>query len=129
MGDITSVNISLHLFRRNSHVYRIQLTRSSPQPWPLRDIRPVIGLRVGGFPHDVNHAITTFSVTVNHLVTGAIVATSLTIHAHLLPTPQWPSPSDLLPLPIQFVQFSGELSSLKHNEMTVIVHVLDANPM
>ena len=129
MGDIACVNNSLDQFRRNSHDRYIQPTRSSPQPLPSPGNRPTIRLRVKGFPHDVNHADASFSVTVTHLVTDAVLPTTLTIHAQLLPSPQWPSPSDHLPLPIQHVDFSGELSSLNHDEVTVIVDVLDANPM
>ena len=84
----------------------------------------MIGLRVRGFPHDVNNTHATFSVTVTHFLTDAVVPTTLTIHAQLLPSPQWPSPSDHLPLLIQHVQFSGELSSVKDGEVIAVVDVL-----
>ena len=92
------------------------------------DHHPVTRLSVSGFTLDINLTKASFSVTVTQFISDAVQPSTLIVHAQLLPTPQWPTPSHL-PLQNQFVHFTGGISTVENNEVYVLLDNLEANPM
>lgn len=71
----------------------------------------------------------TFYVTVTHFISDAVQPAALTVRAQVLPTPQWPTPSEHLPIHDHFVRFTGKISTVENNEVYVILDNLQRNPM
>ena len=82
-------------------------------------------LSITGTAHHINRAQASFSVSVEQFVVGANTATSLTVHALLLPGLPWPHPVDHLPVPNQVVHFTGEVCMVNNNEASVVVDLLE----
>ncbi|KAN0128308.1 hypothetical protein V8E53_013892 [Lactarius tabidus] len=87
--------------------------------------RMYTGINAVGTVHETNTTQDSFSVVANQSIAGVNTPRTITIHAFLITSPQWPRPSEHLPLPNNIVRVSGELFSVEIDEPLMIVEKLE----
>jgi hypothetical protein len=86
--------------------------------------RPYTGIDAVGIVHEITSTEDSFSLVVTQTITGVLAPGTITIHAFLIASPQWPHPSEHLPVTNDVVRVSGELFSVEFVEPLIIVERL-----